>query len=389
MVSGGTVTGDLSTLKGYLNTVSSEVSSLSGGWMGASHDSISSQVESFVSEILGVVSGQMESFATACDLYPQYEECKNNLANARSQYNAAPAEKKSTYSGRVSQYESQLQELKQKIEAALAGVGGSVIASSSSDASVAVDSTGGATASYGSFTRESFTASNGISIDYLIYRPSYNGSTDVSGLPVHMYMTGASMKSTGDHIMTDAGLGKLLNEKNITPSGIVIVPYVPSGVEYENKNYRKALAELPVAVCKQNNGDTNRISLSGHSYGAITAYNLVNENPGVFSAIVPVSGSKPPTEAFKNVKVWAFHGQQDNPGNNTDYRKAVKNVDAIQAMGGTATLHTYTDYPNCYHSHTHDYTFSNSFDDPDKDDQEEINPLEWAFKQRKDETVKA
>ena len=383
MVSGGTVQADLSSLKNQLNLVSQEVSSLSSAWQGASYDGLSSKCEQFISEYGSALSGEMNAFASACTLYLEYEDAKNELSSVRSQYSIATDDKKSMYYQRITQLESTLSSLKSQIEGYLESASGVHLeASGTSSLSVTTDLSG-LTPSFGSLTVQYYTATNGTQLEYLLYVPDYG--KEVSGLPVHMYMTGASMNSTGDHIMTDGGIGKLLNEKNINPSGIVIVPYVPSGNEYESETFRSALAELPVAVCEEYNGDKNRISLSGHSYGAITAYNLVNENPNTFSAIVLVSGSKAPTEAFKTVKVWAFHGTQDNPGNNTDYSKAVKNIEAIQAMGGEATLHSYSDYPNCYHTHTGNYTFSNTFEDPDEDKDENISPLEWAFQQRKNE----
>ena len=398
MVSGGTVRGDLSSLTSYLKTCSSTISETAGGWKGASADSITTKVEEFVSEATGLLSGEMESFASACDLYLEYEEVKKELASLRSQLSSTKNDdehksKRSSLNSSISTQETKLAELKAKIESALSSVSGKMEASSNT--ATAVDAVSGAAPTtadwmtmnhkFGTLSVENFVSSDGTKIEYLLYKPDYG--KEVSGLPTHMYMTGAGMKSTGDHIMTDGGVGKLLKEQNLNPSGYVIVPYVPSGHEYESEKYRKALAELPVAVAKEHNGDTNRISLSGHSYGAITAYRMVNENPNTFSAIVPVSGSVQPTESFKNVKVWAFHGAQDNPGNNTDYRKAVKNVQAIQAMGGTATLHSYTEYPNCYHTHTGNYTFANSFEDPDEDKKENISPLEWAFQQTKEESA--
>ena len=397
MVSGGTVRSDLSNIKQTTEKLSSTVSSLSSSWKGPSADSLLKQVGEFASEFTSSISGQMEPFASTCDLYQEYETIKAKIATLRaSTTTTEDGEKKNTHSSEIASLESKKAELKAKIESTLASIGGSISASDAGNTSISVDGADSSTTvendgsaswigkehSYGSLSREVFTSSDGTQIPYLIYRPKYTDSS-VTNLPVHMYMTGAGMKSTGEHVMTDGGIGKLLNERNINPSGIVVVPYVPSGVQYESEKYRKSLAELPVSVAKNNNGDLNRISLSGHSYGAITAYNLVNENPNTFSAIVPVSGSKPPTAAFKNVKVWAFHGAQDNPGNNTDYKKAVKNIQAIQSMGGNATLHSYTEYPNCYHTHTHNYTFSNSFEDPDDDKNEKINPLEWAFQQKK------
>ncbi len=386
MVSGGTVTSDLSSLSSFSNSFTSEINGLSGAWKGASYDNLSSKANSVAEEYLSAIKGQMQAFANACDLYVEYQDTKNKLSSARSAYNSSKDEKKN--SSLIHQLETRLQELKSQIEGLLGSASGPAL-EGSKNSNLNVDpgttttgsSADGLTPKWGSFTRQVFTSSTGIQIPYLFYEPDYG--KQVTGLPTHMYMTCAGMSSTGEKIMTYGGIGKLLNEKALNPSGYVIVPYVPSGKEYESESFRKALAELPVSVSKEKNGDLNRISLSGHSYGAITAYNLVNENPNTFSAIVPVSGSKPPTNAFKNVKVWAFHGTQDNPGNNTDYRKAVQNVKAIQAMGGDATLHAYSEYPNCYHTHTANYTFSHSFDDPEDEKKEDVSPLEWAFKQVK------
>ena len=109
---------------------------------------------------------------------------------------------------------------------------------------------------------------------------------------------------------------------------------------------------------------------------------MVQEHPDTFSAIVPVSGSAQITnsDAFKNVKIWAFHGARDNPGNNTNYTQAVSVINQLQSLGYSATLHAYEDYPNCYHTHTANTTFSNEFESPDGETE---NPLEWAFEQSK------
>ena len=398
MVSSGTVQGDLGSLSSAANDVTSTISGLSGSWQGASFNGISANIDSVISECLSIITSQMNSFASACDLYKEYEEVKKNLATAKSNYNNADQDHKSQYSSQISTLQTKLDTLKTQIEGALAGCNAS-LPGSSSNTSIAAsgDSTSitstdasalGSTTSalgtptYGSFTRETFTSSNGTQITYMLYKPSYNGSTSNSGLPVHMYLTGANMTGSGEQIMTYGGVGKNLKEKTINPSGIVVIPHVPSGKQYENANYRTALTELATTVCKENNGDSNRISLGGHSYGAITAYRLVQEHPNTFSAIVPVSGSAKITNAnaFSNVKIWAFHGARDNPGNNTNYTQAVQVINALQSAGVKATLHAYEDYPNCYHTHTANTTFSNEFDSPDG---KKENPLEWAFEQKK------
>ena len=44
-----------------------------------------------------------------------------------------------------------------------------------------------------------------------------------------------------------------LKENTSDRSGIVVMPHVKNGRLYENENYRDALAELAVQVCKDNN----------------------------------------------------------------------------------------------------------------------------------------
>lgn len=405
MVSSGTVQSDLSSLTSATKDVSSTISGLSGAWQGASFSSISANIDSVLSECLSVITSQMNSFATACGLVPEYEETKKALATARSNYNSADKDHKSQYSSQISTLQAKLDELKAQIEAALAACSASIPGSSSSstasvsgaegDTSGTTTSTGTdalgvgstntsslGTPTYGSFTREVYTCKDGTKITYMLYRPNYNGSTETQGLPTHMYLTGANMKGSGESIMTYGGVGKGLKEQTLNPSGNVIIPHIVSGVQLEKAQYRSDLVELATEVTKQLGGDTNRISLGGHSYGAITAYRLVQEHPNTFSAIVPVSGSAKITNAnaFSNVKIWAFHGARDNPGNNTNYTQAVQVINQLQSAGVQATLHAYTEYPNCYHTHTANTTFSNEFESPDGETE---NPLEWAFEQSK------
>ena len=396
MVTSGSVDSDLNTSKTNLTNFATTFESLSGSWQGASFDGISSQVSSFASEAISLISSQMSSFSAACGLVPSYEETKKNLAAARASYNAAKKEDKYKYTGRISQLENQLQQLKSEIEGLLASISGTIDSSSSTGSvSVDVDTSTSSSAfglgsttssnptgklSFGSFEKHVYTASDGTKIDYMLYKPYYDGK-EASGLAMHVYLTGAGMRNTGDSIMTYNGVGKNLKNRTQTPSNMVMIPHVVNGRQYESEKFRNLLAEMAVNVTKENNGDTNRISLGGHSYGAITAYRIVDTHPNTFSAIVPVSGSAKisNTDSFKNIKIWAFHGTRDNPGNNTDYKQVVKVMQQLQSAGVNATLHAYSDYPNCFHTHTADTTYSNEFESPEG---ETINPIEWAFKQK-------
>ena len=224
----------------------------------------------------------------------------------------------------------------------------------------------------GNMELRTFVASNGQRVDYCIYVPDYGQS--ISGLPINMYMHGSGNGKNGIDRLTTDSIGKLINDGTITPGGIVIMPLAPTGRSYDNKDFRDALAELPLQVANEYNADKSRISLSGHSWGAITSYRLVNEHPDEFSAIIPASGSFEVTSAFKNVKVWAFHGDQDNNTKNTSYASAIKHIQELLDMGVDAELYT-------LEGKGHNIKFEPFLADYRLSNGKVINPLDWAFEQ--------
>ena len=120
MVSSGTINGDLSSLKSSLQSYSSEINGLSGIWKGTSHDSIVSQAENFASEYLSTIEGEMTAFATACDLYTQYQTAKTNLEIAKTNYASATTDKdKSSYSNDITYYSDMIKDLKDQINSNL------------------------------------------------------------------------------------------------------------------------------------------------------------------------------------------------------------------------------------------------------------------------------
>ena len=230
------------------------------------------------------------------------------------------------------------------------------------------------TLTYGSFTEHTFTASNGVKIDYYLYLPQYE--TDVDNLPVMIYMHGGSSHGNSKSGLLSHGLSKVVANKEVTPSGIVIIPFIRN---FEGDNIQVGIRELADDVVQTYNADPNRVAIGGHSYGAITAYRAVNANPGYFSAVVPISGWGQVTDAFNGVKVWAFHGSEDNRGggSQTTYPGALNAVNQINAIGGTALMHT---FQGAGHGNVQDYTYSGVYTSPDD---EEETVLEWVFRQDK------
>ena len=222
-------------------------------------------------------------------------------------------------------------------------------------------------ATYGSFSNQHYVDANGTEIDYYLYLPDNNNAS----LPIHMYLHGSGETNGG---VLNCGLPMIINNKEMNPSGIVICPQAYSTDDFYTASYQDALVGLTKAVASKYKGDINRVSISGHSMGAIAGYQLIGRNPGYFSAFVPISGVPSNLEEVKRVNVWAFHGSLDE---GCDYGTTVEAINYLKSSGANAHLHTFEGEG---HGGVQNYTFQSAYEDSTG---EMINPLEWAFKQKK------
>ena len=218
---------------------------------------------------------------------------------------------------------------------------------------------------YGSFELKQFTDSKGRTMEYYIYVPDYG--TDVSNLPVMLYMHGGSSYNTSRKSFEISNLTRLIKNKEITPAGIVIMPYVR---DFEGGASEETIKELTDSVVQEYNADSNRISVSGHSYGGVMTYRMVKKYPNYFSAALPISGNSDVTEALSNVKVWAFYGKKEGNG----AKRSQENVNAINNMGGSAMLTLL----NENHEGMNLHTYQGTYESPNG---EVMSPLDWAFQQ--------
>ena len=381
MVSGGTVSSDLSALKSTAQNYTSEISGLSGVWKGLSHDNLVTKAEEFISEYSSTIDSEMSAFASACDLYKEYEQTKQSLNSAKSSYDSAVSSKDSSsisqYGNQVSTYQNKLTELKNQIESLLSTAKSTTLESASTTGTSTSATSALGTPTFGSFTEHSFKASNGLTIKYYLYVPNYNNQ-QVSGLPIMLYMHGGGNSNSYSNLLA-RGLSKSLKEQTINPSGICVIPFIQN---FSDKKTIPALKEMMDNVVSETKADPNRISISGHSNGAITTYKMINAYPNYFSAAIPISGFSQVTDAFKYTKVWAFNGEYDH-GQWTSNSGAQNAVKQINAIGGNAYFYSYKGYG---HSYVQDFTYQRKFESPDGEEEE---PLEWAFRQKKDQNTKA
>lgn len=167
------------------------------------------------------------------------------------------------------------------------------------------------------FEKRYYKASNGYNLEYYIYIPEYG--KDVTNLPVHVYLHGSG---EAGHGVLRQSLPKMLN-KGKDVNGIVICPQSPDGT-WSNNKLEDAVVELTNKVVQAYNADPKRVSLSGHSNGAIGGYKVVSRYPDTFSAFVPISGRTKKGvdiwEELSTTKIWAFHGITDR---SVEYANAV------------------------------------------------------------------
>lgn len=154
MVSGDSVRQDASNLKSLGSESQSVADGLSSSWEGASHDNFVSGMEQVSSGYISAVESQMESFASACDSYKEYKECKDKIKEtevkiqeANTKYNEAVNKKDSaaisswntqleTLKKELETLKTQLESLKSKIESSLSSASGTSLSASSNSAHV-------------------------------------------------------------------------------------------------------------------------------------------------------------------------------------------------------------------------------------------------------------
>lgn len=153
----------------------------------------------------------------------------------------------------------------------------------------------------------SYKAKNGTVVRYCLYFPEGANS---GKRPLLIYFHGVS-----DTMGKLRGPGQLIRTKQITPKGIVILPQAVHGTkdaDFHTRTYQDAMIELAHEIAGQYNGDLNRLSVSGHSDGGATVYQIVNSHPGVFAACAPISGVSTTGEGIRQTWLWVFQGAKDS-----------------------------------------------------------------------------
>jgi len=184
----------------------------------------------------------------------------------------------------------------------------------------------------------------GHGLPYRIYGARKLRGADEKGYPLVIYLHGRN----GD-VMTPEQPNEARSfseEENYRKrSCIIIAPQCPKdGSSWDGKN-ADAVLEIIEDLTKNLAVDKKRIYLTGYSMGGYGTFYLLNQEPKLFAAGVPVAGGGNPNTAenFKNVPVWVFHGAKDE---DVKVEQSKRMVEALQKEKAEVK---YTEYPDAGH----------------------------------------
>jgi len=135
--------------------------------------------------------------------------------------------------------------------------------------------------------------------------------------------------------------------KNYKDEPFIFIAPVTNVASWTDGTIPTSLKGLIDKTIKDYKIDTSRVYVIGFSRGAIGTWNIVDKNPKLFAAAVPVSCCPPGSNAknFLNTKIRAISG---NVGSDEGYYNSCMTtfVNQIKAAGGSAQKITHT-------GHTH------------------------------------
>ena len=144
------------------------------------------------------------------------------------------------------------------------------------------------------------------------------------------------------------GIGAFSKQKIATKhESFIFAPQVPANERWVSTNWntdnyrlvpisssmRLTFEALDSFIDNNKNIDENRIYVLGLSMGGWGAWDAISRRPNFFAAAVPICGGGDPEQAiyFKDVNIWAWHGEQDNV---IDVKKSQDMVQALVKVKG-------------------------------------------------------
>lgn len=211
------------------------------------------------------------------------------------------------------------------------------------------------------FKKSTYSDAAGNKLNYRFFEPKTESGKKY---PLVLFLHGSGERGSDNamHLLGNEGaLVWAAPEQQAKNPAYVLAPQAPvtdklTAYWTEEPNYSLTLSLLKETI-KKYAVDTNRIYVVGMSNGGIGTWNMIEKNPNLFAAAVPIcgvgdinsfkiGGEYEPLKdysAFKDIKnmsIWIFHAEDDPL---VDVRYSRDAVKAIKELGGTSIK--YTEYP--------------------------------------------
>jgi predicted peptidase len=230
------------------------------------------------------------------------------------------------------------------------------------------------------FSREKYISSESDTLNYRILFPDWD---TLRRYPLVIFLHGYSECGSDNEAQLKRGVLNFATDQNmILHPAIVIAPQCPEGSSWSNFSHvnnsdygtlqptptkpMDLLIGLIHNLIKTMPIDSNRIYITGLSYGGMGTFDAIERYPNLFAAAVPVCGSGDISKAasIAHIPIWIFHGAED-PAVNPKLSQEM--VQALTKAGGHPG---FTEYPEVGH-----FSWLAAYSDP--------LMMEWLFRQHK------
>ena len=175
-------------------------------------------------------------------------------------------------------------------------------------------------------------------VGYLLYLPKKSKTSGQKKTGLMMFLHGRGESNGPLSLVAKWGPPMMAARGDDLP-WVIVSPQCPKEDEWESDIQQKRIAELLDSVVENHNIDEKKIYLTGLSMGGCGCWRMAADHPNRFAAVAPICGVGDPADAekLKDVRIWAFHGDQDSAA---PFQNSVEMVTAIKAAGGNSIRFT-------------------------------------------------
>lgn len=177
-------------------------------------------------------------------------------------------------------------------------------------------------------------------LNYRFFKPN---KAHGKKLPLVLFLHGAGERGSNNDVQILANEGAVVwasPENQKENPAYVLAAQVPVGGGWSGNIY-EALLKLIDETVDEYRIDTDRIYITGMSMGGIGTWNMIQKNPDLFAAAIPICGIGNPAnaEVIKDMPIWITH----EDGDFLDVQHSRDMYSALLSAGSEKVI--YTEYP--------------------------------------------